>query len=373
MAYWKTKTAVSLLAAWIGWTAVSLSEPVTPQAHGANAAISSYTTLRTALKQHLTSRETSFTVPFKGVTGSLSADISKAIESIFAADDGLAYTVSSYRWSMSYTKKEATIRVQVSYWENAKQTEYVTARVKEIAKSIFKPGMNAHEKVKAVHDWVLLNVAYDRSLVQHSAYAALTKGVTVCQGYALLTYRLLNEGGIQNRIVEGTVSTGPHAWNLVNLDGKWYHLDTTFDDPVPDVKGRTTYGYYLITDERIGRDHRWTKTYPAAVNSYGETLKKAVAADGKKASFYDGLRNTLGYPLLEAKNTAANESELGERIRSARKAGKSSVTVRWTAGTRQPDLQALLDEVPGLKSVSTSSLPFPLGDPGDTVLKVEFR
>ncbi|MEI0738920.1 hypothetical protein VQ056_23700 [Paenibacillus sp. JTLBN-2024] len=50
-----------------------------------------------------------------------------------------------------------------------------------------------------------------------------------------------------------------HAWNLVLLDGKWYHLDTTWDDPAPDRKGEIGFGYYLRTDAQMKKDHAWTK------------------------------------------------------------------------------------------------------------------
>lgn len=58
----------------------------------------------------------------------------------------------------------------------------------------------------------------------------------------MLTYQLLNAADIRNALVIGIAtiaySSGSHAWNEVNLRGKWYHLDTTWDEPVPDVPGR---------------------------------------------------------------------------------------------------------------------------------------
>ena len=85
-------------------------------------------------------------------------------------------------------------------------------------------------------------------------------------GLFLLTHKLLKGAGIQNKIVEGTAyaSDNPqgqlHAWNLVLLDGKWYHLDTTWNDPVPDRDNEVSYTYYLRTDEQMGRDHTWVKS-----------------------------------------------------------------------------------------------------------------
>ena len=96
----------------------------------------------------------------------------------------------------------------------------------------------------------ILNVAYDSTYTEYSAYAALFLGRAVCQGYSLLTYKMMWEAGIEARIVDGEAMN--HSWNMVNICGNWYHLDVTWDDPVPDVSGRVLYGYYkfilIITD-----------------------------------------------------------------------------------------------------------------------------
>jgi hypothetical protein len=347
-------------------------------AHTASAAYSArhsnaMTALQADLKAHLDLREQAFTLKYRGQTNGLSSQMDKAVQAVLDADDSLGYTVSSYRWNTSFTQNEASIKVQVAYWENAKQTAYVVAQTQQIAQQMIKPDMNAHEKVKAIHDWVLLHVAYDTTMIQHSAYAALTSGRTVCQGYALLTYRLLNEAGIPDRIVEGTVSSGLHAWNLVNLDGKWYHLDTTFDDPVPDLRGRTTYNYYLLTDKQMRKDHRWTKVYPAAATPYADTLTALKSTDPAKAAFYGSLEHSLGYAFLKPENTVKNTDQLAAKIATAIEGGKNSVRVRWTGSPSSLNLQRLLGGVPGLSSVKYTKTPFPQGNPGDVILLVQFK
>ncbi|WP_169306535.1 transglutaminase domain-containing protein [Cohnella pontilimi] len=366
------RTGFASLAAAIGFSAYYYTQ-LNPPAVFAAAASSSATSksLQAVIQSHLVKRESSFTITYQGSTSSLSAQMDKAVHAVLDADDSLGYTISSYRWNTSFTANAATIKVQVSYWEDAKQTAFVVNRVKQLSKQLIKPGMNEHEKVKAVHDWVILHVAYDRTLAQHSSYAALTGGSTVCQGYALLTYRLLNEAGIQNRIVEGTVSTGLHAWNLVKIGGKWYHLDTTFDDPVPDLKGRTSYNYYLLTDQQIRRDHRWTRSYPAAVTSYGDILSMAKKTDPQKAAFYNGLEKELGYTYLKPENTVNTMEQLQTKIEKAIQAGKKSVTVRWTGGNRL-NLQTLFDGIPVLSSIHYSQKAFALGESGDVLLEVQF-
>lgn len=66
---------------------------------------------------------------------------------------------------------------------------------------------------------------------------------------------MLKEAGIENRIISRTADGQNHAWNLVKIRGNWYHMDVTWDDPLPDVAGRVTYQYYNLTDEQMRKDH----------------------------------------------------------------------------------------------------------------------
>ena len=42
-----------------------------------------------------------------------------------------------------------------------------------------------------------------------------------------------------------------HAWNLIKIDGEWYHIDVTWDDPTPDLLGRVNHVFFLISDDAI--------------------------------------------------------------------------------------------------------------------------
>ncbi|MBB6638187.1 transglutaminase domain-containing protein [Cohnella thailandensis] len=331
-------------------------------------------TLVSTIQQKLNEGSASFAVQVSGSASASVKTVDQAFETAMKLDDYVNYTIKSYSYSSKSDGKTATVSVKVDYWENATQSAYVAKRSKEIRAEIIKPGMNAHQKVKAVHDWILLNVTYDRSLRKHSAYDALASGTAVCQGYASLAYRLLKDAGVEVRIAEGTVSTGAHAWNLVKLDGQWYHLDTTFDDPVPDVKGRTTYSYYLLTDAQIKRDHKWTIAYPAAVASYQQTLKSLKTKDTSRQAFYANLEETLGYKYLLPAYSASTVEDFASKIKAAIKAGQSLVKVRYVNGANKKlDLQKLLDAVPALTSIQTSSSSFPIGNADDALVTITFK
>ncbi|WP_158629969.1 transglutaminase domain-containing protein [Cohnella sp. AR92] len=372
---WKRTAATGIALSMLVAGGIAMVGPFDPFPPSAEAAASSTaTSLISVIQQKLSARSTSFTVQVAGSASASVKTVDQAFSSAMKLDDYVNYTIKSYSYSSKSNGKTATVNIKVNYWESASQSAYVTKRSQEIRAAIIKPGMNAHQKVKAVHDWILLNVAYDRTLQKHSAYDALAKGTAVCQGYASLAYRLLKDAGVETRIAEGTVSTGAHAWNLVKLDGKWYHLDTTFDDPVPDVKGRTTYSYYLLTDAQIKRDHKWTLTYPAAVTSYQQTVKALKAKDASRQTFYANLETALGYIYLLPENSASTIEEFAKRIKTAIKSGKTTVKVRYVHGAgKKLDLQKLLDAVPELTSIQTSTSSFPIGNADDALVTITFK
>ena len=106
------------------------------------------------------------------------------------------------------------------------------------ALAVIKPGMTDLDKALALHDYLVLHIAYaykdyiNGSLGGnvYNIYGALQEGKAVCQGYAYAYYILLNNVNIENRMVVSNNMN--HAWNMLKIDGKWYHVDVTWDDPV---------------------------------------------------------------------------------------------------------------------------------------------
>lgn len=368
-------TRIALSGALAG--AVLLTAPEFPtwtsRQPAVQAAESASEALTATIALKLKARSPSFEVKTSGSASASLRTVDQAFEAAMQQDDYTKYTIKSYSYSSKSDGKKAAVTVKVNYWENASQSAYVASRSRQILAQVLTTGMNDHQKVKAIHDWVLLHVKYDQTLRKHSAYDALVSGQAVCQGYASLTYRLLSDAGIAARIVEGEVKSGAHAWNLVKLDGKWYHLDTTFDDPVPDVSGRTEYGYYLIDDDRIKRDHSWTLSYPAASASYADALKALEKTDASRSAFYSDLYEALGYSYLSPERTARNAADISAAIQKAARSGETEVKLRFAGGANQKlDLKALLDRTPGIDSLRVVTSAFPAGEPNDALLDITF-
>lgn len=148
-------------------------------------------------------------------------------------------------------------------------TPWLNSRVAAIALEVTAGCSSSYAKALALHDWLVENTAYDTSYTYYGSEGVLFHGLGVCNAYTLTYSRLLDAVGIQNQTVTGVAtnkydgSSGSHAWTLVLLDGSWYHVDTTWDDPLPD--GRERHTYFCLTDAEMASDHSWdTSSYPAA-------------------------------------------------------------------------------------------------------------
>ncbi len=142
---------------------------------------------------------------------------------------------------------------------------------KSFLSEYIKDGMSDYEKEITIHDYIINNCQYTKGDTEekslHSAYGALVKHDAVCEGYARATALLLRLSGIDAKLVIGTaqredntvIEDDPnHMWVQAYIIGKWYNIDTTWDDPVGDEETITHY-YCNISDNLISRTHKWDK------------------------------------------------------------------------------------------------------------------
>lgn len=128
-------------------------------------------------------------------------------------------------------------------------------------------GENDIEKMRYIHDYLVDTIEYDQKFVEkniYNIYGALVSKTCVCEGYAKASQYLLNEAGLENIIITGTATnsdgkTENHAWNYVNIDEKWYAIDTTWDDPIIVGGGKLTntirYRYFLKGSSTMNKNH----------------------------------------------------------------------------------------------------------------------
>lgn len=186
------------------------------------------------------------------------------------------YTINTYadlddveRYHLAIVKNEIA--------KLSETDQKICLSVKEILGEIITDGMSDYDKVKAVHDYIINHCTYDTehgtdidSIPDASFHVegVILNGTAVCQGYAETFQLFMDLLNIQNLLVTGTGDGVSHGWNLVFLDGNWYHVDTTWDDPISDSGVQSlSYHYFLVNDEQMALDHVWTKDdYPVAAS-----------------------------------------------------------------------------------------------------------
>ena len=120
------------------------------------------------------------------------------------------------------------------------------------------PTGSDYEKELYLHDVLVNKVTYTSSkLEEQNGYTTLVDGKGVCAGYAFALQYLLMRAGIQSYYVVGYAREN-HAWNLVKIDGEWYYVDATWDDPLyngSDDPYSPYYSYFNITTNKLKEDH----------------------------------------------------------------------------------------------------------------------
>lgn len=127
---------------------------------------------------------------------------------------------------------------------------------------------NDYKKIKYIHDYLINNLEYDstyHAIGTYDIYGALVEKKCVCEGYAKAFKYLTNCAGLECELVQGTgVNTSGgvenHQWNCIKLNGLWYYVDCTWDDPIIiGGNGKATkkmmYKYFLKGSKTFENDH----------------------------------------------------------------------------------------------------------------------
>ncbi len=161
------------------------------------------------------------------------------------------------------------------------------AAVSEMVRGI-SGSMGEYDREKRLHDRVAETVVYDSSAAHvHSAYGALVQGKAVCEGYAKAFQVVLRRAGIQSFLITGSSvnpSTGiseGHAWNAVRIDGKYYHVDVTWDDQGDNL----FYAYFNKSTAAIREDHTIDEPAYALPVCTGEEADYFVVNGGRLPAF----------------------------------------------------------------------------------------
>lgn len=152
--------------------------------------------------------------------------------------------------------------------ESKEKVHAILNEIKETRDSIVKSlsGID-YNKIMHAHDWIINNLDYEQNITNNNVYnlyGALIEKSAVCEGYAEALKYILDEVDIPCVLVSGTATnsegkTERHEWNYVQLYGKWYAIDSTWDDPV--VKGTgyvadsIKHRYFLVGSNEMNKNH----------------------------------------------------------------------------------------------------------------------
>ena len=208
-----------------------------------------------------------------------------ALEETDKPDEGdyINYNYGGYELKYSFKQQNEknyyTIYIYPDYYTTKEQELQVTEKIDEII-SGSDASLSDYQKVRFVYDYIKDRVQFDEihknnsnHHIKSTSFGALIYGQAVCQGYAVLMYRMLREIGINSRVITGMADDGTktfHAWNIACIDGVYYNIDITWDDQ------NESEEYFLKSDEDFPmhiRDEKFSsedfyEKYPMSDKSY---------------------------------------------------------------------------------------------------------
>lgn len=165
------------------------------------------------------------------------------------------YTLWVYVRDDAGTSKYARYDVRVTDEDAVTEEEKIAELVQKCAEAGCE---SDYEKALWFHDWLINNARYDSSLSYYSSDGVLLRGTGVCDSYSKALVKLLNATGVDCTYYSS--SEMYHSWNKVNMDGEWYFVDATWDDPVVSgstaaVSGYENHIYFGLPEELLSFDH----------------------------------------------------------------------------------------------------------------------
>lgn len=240
-------------------------------------------------------------------SGDLENELIEAIEMSMKRIEELRGYTSMVR-TYSYGGTSNVISVGLTYDTTLQEVETARLKSQKILEGLHLQEKSVFDKIKAIHDYVVDHTVYDSNTASeifeesdsYTLVGVFNNGSAVCSGYADAINYMCFLAGIPCIYVDGYVNHDPtklHAWNIVELEGEYYQLDATWDDPVTtDGTNVLNYHYFNITDDEISADHTWIEEkYPScdsdAMNYYVYNQRLFSSEQAFKDYINDAVNN----------------------------------------------------------------------------------
>lgn len=249
----------------------------------------------------------------------------EAIERAYHAvncDYGGLFWVNGYTYTTYHTLGDEVIGMEFAprYTMDQEQKQKLQDQVDQAVEEWLQ-GISIHDsdydKAKYVFENLIQRVDYREGAPEsQNILSVFLYGETVCQGYACATQYLMRHLGIPCMVVSGTARNEAHAWNIVLLDGQYYHMDTTWGNSRylkqedQQENKYIDYSYMCATDEEIGKSHQVNMDF--AVPSCNAVENNYFVREG---CYYDSWM----------------PEEMGQLFRQSREEGREAVTVKCSS------------------------------------------
>ncbi len=222
--------------------------------------------------------------------GASSGDVEKAYWAFDYENPQFFWLGNGYSYVLSGGKP---ISIEIQYFRSKSEGERLTPLFEAEAQKIIDKAMeqdDLFDRVKVIHDEIVNMTDYSVRGASYKSEAdgPIMHGLALCEGYSKAFAYLCQAVGIECFCVAGYAGEG-HMWNMLKLDGEWYNMDVTWDDP---ENGSTSYQYFCIPTSKIKSDHSFNNpfTVPSATAtkySYSEVM--GIKEYSSLTSAYNGI------------------------------------------------------------------------------------
>ena len=155
---------------------------------------------------------------------------------------------NSFKYIVFKSNSYGEFIIEIKHTYTEEMINEINLEVDNFIRNNITSNLTTTEKIRKIHDFIINNTDYDEDAndASKSAYGVFKYKKAVCSGYADAVSIFLNNLGIKNY----RISNDQHIWNLVLINGKWVHLDATWDDPTSNQK-IIDDRYFLIDTNKL--------------------------------------------------------------------------------------------------------------------------
>lgn len=174
----------------------------------------------------------------------------------------------------------------------------------ENIKSLLSDDMSDFEKILVVHDYIVNNYSYDTTYKSRTLDTMVLQKTGVCQGYTYLFKYVMDNIGIDCVTVPSDENN--HIWNKVKINGEWYNIDLTSDDPIYEdsyipFSTEICRDFFILNDDELissgnestsaWNDYKWDGQTPVEISDstvYSDSIARQISGNiiPKNGKFY---------------------------------------------------------------------------------------